>query len=152
MPTATITLPPSEESTPSLVARAAHTIAAYEGFRIRTDDAKALAKKLIKEAVEADPKNGEKAIRKMLVEKHGLRKQRVSELMLELGIRSRAASKKTDAADLSAELDDLIKQLVDLATTSAGDDDKAVSALRRAYLSAQGKKNAKVLKGLHPEA
>lgn len=67
----------------------------------------------------------------------GIDKRRVSEVLLSLGFRERAAAEK-DAPDTS--LDGVIAELVALATEKAGD--KAISALRRAYLKVQATVNA----------
>jgi len=73
-----------------------------------------------------------KALRAELVA-GGLAKQRVSEVLLDLGIRERAASKKTTgkAADKKAELQPVVDALIALASEKAGAD--AASVLRRAY-------------------
>jgi hypothetical protein len=117
---------------------AAHSIAAYVGFSDNAAAAKSAAKSAIKVAVEVFGAQGAaKVIREDLIGKHGLAKQRVSELLLEFGLRTRAAAKKTD--ELAAELAPVIEALIALANDQAGEN--AVSALRRAYLSAQGKAN-----------
>jgi hypothetical protein len=67
----------------------------------------------------------------------GISKQDVSVILLDLGIRERAAAKKGE--DLAEELADAIEALKALATEAAGE--KAVIALRRAYLSLQAKKD-----------
>lgn len=75
-----------------------------------------------------------KALRAELVA-GGLPKQRVSEVLLDLGIRERAASKKTTGknADKKAALQPLVDELVSLASAKGGAD--AVSVLRRAYMT-----------------
>jgi hypothetical protein len=70
----------------------------------------------------------------------GIDRRRVSEVLLDLGVRERAASTRARAANDAADLADAIAALVAHATELAGD--KAVSALRRAYLSAKGRAEA----------
>lgn len=63
--------------------------------------------------------------------------KRASEILVALGIRQRAEKSKSESAEeLSAELAPIIEALKALAKEQAGD--KAVNALRRAYLSLQG--------------
>ena len=71
----------------------------------------------------------------------GSPEKRASEILVALGIRQRAEKSKSESAEeLSAELAPIIESLKALAKEQAGD--KAVNALRRAYLSLQGEANA----------
>lgn len=65
--------------------------------------------------------------------------KRASEILVALGIRQRAAKVKAED-DKDASLDSIIAQLKALAKEQAGE--KAISALRRAYLSLQAENNA----------
>jgi capsid protein len=75
-----------------------------------------------------------KQLRASLVE-GGIDKRKVSVILLDLGIRERAASEKKD--DLAEELAAAIEALIALANEAAGE--HATIALRRAYLTSQGK-------------
>jgi capsid protein len=75
-----------------------------------------------------------KQLRASLVE-GGIDKRKVSVILLDLGIRERAASEKKD--ELADELAAAIEALIALANEAAGE--HATIALRRAYLTSQGK-------------
>lgn len=66
--------------------------------------------------------------------------KRASEILVALGIRQRAPKAKSEDDNKDADLADIIEQLKELAKEQAGD--KAISALRRAYLSLQAENNA----------
>lgn len=67
--------------------------------------------------------------------------KRASEILCALGIRQRAEKAKSEASEeLAEELAPVIEALKNLAREQAGD--KAVNALRRAYLSLQGEAKA----------
>ena len=67
--------------------------------------------------------------------------KRASEILCALGIRQRAEKTKSESADdLAEELAPVIEALKALAKEKAAD--KAVNALRRAYLSLQGENKA----------
>lgn len=68
--------------------------------------------------------------------------KRASEILVALGIRQRAAKTKSEDKDggKDADLTDIIEALKELAKEQAGE--KAISALRRAYLSLQAEGNA----------
>ena len=67
--------------------------------------------------------------------------KRASEILVALGIRQRAEKTKSESADdLAEELAPVIEALKALAKEQAAD--KAVNALRRAYLSLQGENKA----------
>lgn len=76
----------------------------------------------------------------------GIDKRRVSEVLIKLGFRERAASKAaTDSAKEKSErlapiVDELVRKAEELC---AGDLEDMVASLRRAFLKAQGKKNGK---------
>ena len=74
----------------------------------------------------------------------GIDKRRASEVLLDLGFRERAAAKSTSAKatkkdDLAAKLAPVIAKLIALADAELGNDEEAISALRRAYLTKAGK-------------
>ena len=67
--------------------------------------------------------------------------KRASEILVALGIRQRAEKAKSESSEeLAKELAPVIEALVNLAQEKAGE--KAVSALRRAFLTLQAKNNA----------
>jgi hypothetical protein len=66
--------------------------------------------------------------------------KRASEILVALGIRQRAAKAKSESEDKDADLAEIIEALKELAKEQAGE--KAISALRRAYLSLQAENNA----------
>jgi len=109
-------------------------------------DLKLSIKARLDEAITAsgiDPIQAVAKIRETLVEA-GIDKRRVSEVLIDLGFRSRrasaAASEKADA--LAAELADLVETLVALAEGAYPEEPKkAISALRRAHLKLQGRHN-----------
>lgn len=94
------------------------------------------------QASELPVKEAVKALRAAMIEA-GIDKRRVSEVLIDLGFKDEAKSKaakaaKEEKAEAEAEeLAPIIAELIALAETKAGE--KAVKALRRAYLSAQGK-------------
>jgi hypothetical protein len=115
-------------------ALAAHSIAACFGFRAKAADAKAAARAAVKTAIEIFGRSeAAKAVRDLLIRKHGFDKRRVSEALLEFGLRTRAASEKSNKVELAPEK---LASLVALATELFGDHAKI--ALRRAYLAAKG--------------
>jgi len=66
--------------------------------------------------------------------------KRASEILVALGIRQRAEKAKSDSSETEAEeLASIIEALVALAKEQAGE--KAIKALRRAYLSVQSENN-----------
>jgi hypothetical protein len=123
-------------------------------FRGKADAAKGAAKSAIKAAIEIElasiPGNvtdakREKAlkavavkVRESLIKRHGIAQQRVSEVLIEFGLRTRA--KRSNLVETSEELEDAIKALIALASETAGD--KAYIALRRASLVLKGKQDA----------
>lgn len=118
---------------------AANAIATCIAFRSKAESAKQAAKSAVKSAIEIFGNAGaSKQVREILVKRHGFTKQQVSEAFLEFGLRARAKSAVHDEKD--AALQDTILALVARATELAGDD--ACVALRRAYLSLQGKRNS----------
>jgi hypothetical protein len=124
---------------PSSFELIANTIACCLSLRNKAVDAKKAILSAIETAIETyGAEEAAKEVRALLIGKHGLDKRIVSKALLEFGLRTRAAKKEDegDAEDLASAIELLIAQAEELVG------DKAKVALRRAYLSLQGKENA----------
>jgi hypothetical protein len=107
------------------------------GATLKADFAAILASTGTKEAVAAKQLAASLATALEGVVSHPAK--RASEILVALGIRQRAGKDK-DKDDKDTSLDGIIAALKDLAKEQAGE--KAISALRRAYLSLQAENNA----------
>ena len=107
------------------------------GAALKTEFAAILASTGVKEAVAAKQLAASLATALEGVVSHPAK--RASEILVALGIRQRAGKDK-DKDDKDTSLDGIIAALKDLAKEQAGE--KAISALRRAYLSLQAENNA----------
>ena len=109
------------------------------GATLKTEFAAILATENVKEAVAAKQLAASLATALEGVVKSP--SKRASEILCALGIRQRAEKEKEEGDDeLSKELAPIIEALKALAKEQAAD--KAVNALRRAYLSLQGENKA----------
>lgn len=109
------------------------------GFALKKEFAEILKVEGVKEAQAA--KQLSAALKHALTGVVNSPDKRASEILVALGIRQRAEKAKSESAEeLSKGLEPVIEALKALAREQAGD--KAVNALRRAYLSLQGENKA----------
>jgi hypothetical protein len=117
----------------------ATAILAYDGFTNKAADTKEAARDLIKlHILPLEGKAKTEAVKEVreALKAAGLTKQRVSDLLLEFGLRARAATEKPTKEEIDAAI--IQKLVADALELLSGDAHLGQIALRRAHLALKG--------------